>query len=315
MFGLARKSALLEYPHAPDVGTAKAGGVSASPITITLSGGSSLHEFLSFSAKLVRGFDPARKDGWCLRGPFVRVHGARTPPMNSPTPYVLPAEAACLFVYGRSSRGAGEDVYAPLVPAPGERVVVPLTVATEEKRRDVERLARLLLEQEWIFARTMPENPHCYSPRKTWGRDEDFVFAVETIRRLGYRQKYGTYWETVFAVGEHFYWTGWMPVGSTFWMNRKPLASPVQAEALVDQTFIAENARLLEIPALPDGFAGLDATITRCRHFQAGVHLFGYVAPDTDLRPPLRKRAREAPDSVAGPAAELKGVLKPTRHP
>jgi hypothetical protein len=312
MFRLPNKSNECHYTS--HVGAESAGGVSPSPITITLSGGPSLHEFLSFSAKLVRGFDPARKDGLCLRGPFVRVHGARTLPMNSPTPYVLPAEAACLYVYGRSSHGAGEDVYAPLIPVQGERVVVPLTVATDEKRRDVQRLARLLLEQEWIFARTMPENPHCYSPRKTWVRDEDFVFAVETIRRLGYRQKYGTYWETVFAVGAHFYWTGWMPVASTFWMNRKPLASPVHAEALVDQIFIAENARLLDIPELPDGFAGLDATITRSRHFQAGVHLFGYVAPDTEPRPRLRKRDGEALGSRASAWIEQKGVLKRTEN-
>lgn len=257
--------------------------MSASLITIRLSGGSNLHEFLSFSAKLVRGFDPGRKGSWRLRGPFLRVHGARTPPMNSQTPCRLPAEAACLYVYGRSSGGSSEDIHAALVPEPGGRVVLPLTVVTDEKRQAVARLGRLLLDQEWIFARTMPDNPHCYSPRKTWGRDEDFAFAVETIRRLGYRQKYGTYWETVFAIGEHFYWTGWMPVSSTFWINRKPLPAPIVAESLVDQTLIAENARVLDIPELPDGFGGLDPTITRCRHFQGGAHLFGYAAPGADL--------------------------------
>ncbi len=288
--------------------------MSASPITITLEGGAHLHEFLSFSAKLVRGFDPAREGGRCLRGPFVRVHGARTPPMNSPTPYVVPADAACLYVYGRSAHGGGNDVHVPLVHAPGEQVLLPLTTVTDEKRRDIERLGRLLQEQTWIVAATMPHNPHEYTRRQDWASDTDFVWAVEHIRRLGYRQRYANYVETVFAAGSHFHWTGWWPAERTPWFNRKPLVETAPVEDLVDQMFIAENARLLDIPELPDGFAGLDTTITRCRHFQAGVHLFGYVAPDTDLRPRLRKREHDALDPLAAAQREQKGVVKPTQN-
>jgi hypothetical protein len=47
----------------------------------------------------------------------------------------------------------------------------------------------------------------------------------------------------------------------------------------VDQTITVENARLLDIPELPDGFAGLDTTITTCPFFRFATSMFGYVAP------------------------------------
>ncbi len=48
-----------------------------------------------------------------------------------------------------------------------------------------------LLSQEWVFAKTMPANPHWYTLRKTWADDGDFVRAVEAIRAHGYRVNYG----------------------------------------------------------------------------------------------------------------------------
>jgi hypothetical protein len=72
---------------------------------------------------------------------------------------------------------------------------------------DFERLARLLQEQEWIFAKTMPENPHHYTLRRKWTDHADFVWAVETIRRHGYCQKYKKNWYRVLDVHDHFYWT------------------------------------------------------------------------------------------------------------
>lgn len=70
---------------------------------------------------------------------------------------------------------------------------------------DFERVGRLLQEQEWIFAKTMPQNPHHYTLRRRWACDEDFVWVVELIRRYGYRQKYGKSWYTQLDVGKFFY--------------------------------------------------------------------------------------------------------------
>jgi hypothetical protein len=96
---------------------------------------------------------------------------------------------------------------------------------------DFERLERLLGEQEWIFAKTMPQNPHHYTLRKKWARDEDFVWVVEIIRRHGYKTKFGRSWYTQLDVNDHFYWTMGArinnPDGSpcTILINRKSLGA------------------------------------------------------------------------------------------
>ena len=100
---------------------------------------------------------------------------------------------------------------------------------------DFDRVAKLLQQQEWIFAKTMPENPHHYTLRRKWASDAEFVWTVELIRRHGYRQKYGKSSYTVLDVGDHFYWTMGWPIGSSDWgwdrlnkagtilINRKPI--------------------------------------------------------------------------------------------
>lgn len=105
----------------------------------------------------------------------------------------------------------------------------------EERRAQEERLAALLEAAEWRFAKTMPQNPHWYTLRKTWARDDDFVWAVEQIRLRGYRSKYNGSWYTQLDVNDHFYWTMGWPIGSFDWgwdrlnaggtilINRKPL--------------------------------------------------------------------------------------------
>jgi hypothetical protein len=54
------------------------------------------------------------------------------------------------------------------------------------------------------------------------------------------------------------------------------------------QVFEALDARLLDIPELPEGFAGLPSAVTSCRPFRFGVAMFGYPHA-ADLRPRLRK--------------------------
>jgi hypothetical protein len=256
-------------------------------IQVTITGGPRLHSFPSFSVRAVCGFDPSTHGATCLRGPYLRVNGSRVPPMNTPTPYVVPEKAAALYVCGVSSGGPGCHFHAPLVHAPGEHVELPLSSAPCQA--DVERVSRLLAEQDWIFARTMPSNPHWYTVRRKWARDEDFAWVVEFIRRHGYKQRYGAGWYTVLDVNDHFYWTMGAPLPITILINRKPLAGPVSSEP-VDQTFLADDARLLPIPPLPEGFAGLPRAFTSCRMFRWGVATFGW--PATDLRPRLRKKGR-----------------------
>lgn len=98
-----------------------------------------------------------------------------------------------------------------------------------------ERAGRLLHGHPWVFAKTMAHNPHWYTLRKHWD-DAEFVFAVETLRRYGYRHRYDGRWYVQLDVNDHFYWTMGNPIGTLDWgwerlnargttlINRKPLA-------------------------------------------------------------------------------------------
>lgn len=62
-------------------------------------------------------------------------------------------------------------------------------------------------EEDWTFAKTMPDHPHWYTLRKDWPDDAAFCAAVLFIREHGtieyfYRKPF-----TVFAVDEWVYWT------------------------------------------------------------------------------------------------------------
>lgn len=84
----------------------------------------------------------------------------------------------------------------------------------------------------------MLENPHWYTLRKTWARDEDFVWVVGLIRALGQRRKFQGHWYTQLDINDHVYWTMGWPIGSldggwdrlskagTILINRKPLREP-----------------------------------------------------------------------------------------
>jgi len=71
----------------------------------------------------------------------------------------------------------------------------------------------------WIFAKTMPENPHEYTLRKNWD-SVTFDKAVTLIREFGYRTKFKGRYYTQFNVTDHFYWTMGAPVEQTILINR-----------------------------------------------------------------------------------------------
>ena len=86
----------------------------------------------------------------------------------------------------------------------------------------------LLHEQEWIFAKSMPQNPHWYTLREGWRRDEDFVAVVEGIRARGYDHRWydGKVYRQ-FNGGDGFmYWTMGAPVEETILINRKATREP-----------------------------------------------------------------------------------------
>jgi len=134
----------------------------------------------------------------------------------------------------QGAQAAGREAKKAIAAAKAAYEALPQS----DRRAHDARLAGLLENAEWRFAKTMPQNPHWYTLRQTWARDEDFVWCVEQIRALGYRTKFQGDWYTQLDVNNHFYWTMGWPIGSFDWgwgrlnkagtilINRKPLAPP-----------------------------------------------------------------------------------------
>ena len=85
---------------------------------------------------------------------------------------------------------------------------------------DLQFIGNLIEKSRWIFAKTMPQNPHYYMLRKE-SDDSEFVRFVEIIRKYGYRNKYEGYWYTQLNVNNWFYWTMGARVDITILINRK----------------------------------------------------------------------------------------------
>ncbi len=100
-----------------------------------------------------------------------------------------------------------------------------------ERWANFERMGMLLMQQQWIFAKTMAHNPHWYTLRRKWAVDADFAWTVAELRAHGYKSKFQHSWYTQVDVNDHFYWTmGGVinyPNGmaGTILINRKPLAA------------------------------------------------------------------------------------------
>jgi len=83
-----------------------------------------------------------------------------------------------------------------------------------------EDVVRALEAQRWIFAKTMPQNPHEYTLRKAWAGDVSFDDVVTFIRDHGYQRRYGRRWYTCLDVGPHRYWTMGASLSATVLINR-----------------------------------------------------------------------------------------------
>lgn len=82
---------------------------------------------------------------------------------------------------------------------------------------------RFVGDSRWIFARTMPRNPHEYTLRSECA-DEVFSAAVRYIREHGHMEEFaGKPYKALHFAG-HKYWTMGSPLEDTILINRKPLA-------------------------------------------------------------------------------------------
>ena len=80
----------------------------------------------------------------------------------------------------------------------------------------------LLLAHPWKSAtsKRYEKLPHQYTLRKQWSNDENFIWCMEYIRRVGYEKYFiGRVW-IYYDIGEHQYWDCGGPVDGVELINR-----------------------------------------------------------------------------------------------
>ncbi len=132
----------------------------------------------------------------------------------------------------------------------------------------MDRVKQNLLSADYRFAKTMPENPHWYTLRKTWDQDAAFCEAVQFIRDHGYIERYKGRPYTMFNLNGYKYWTMGAPINNkngepcTILINRAKTQEPSDYDAIAerydelfaDRDALEENAEIMSlIAARPDG--------------------------------------------------------------
>ena len=121
-----------------------------------------------------------------------------------------------------------------VAPAEAPKRNLVLRGPQPESSSDRERAERLLLSHPWKSAtsKRYEKLPHQYTLRKQWADDEDFIWCVEYIGRVGYQVRFiGRVW-TYYDVDEYQYWTMGSPVPETTLINRA-VRRPASARLVV----------------------------------------------------------------------------------
>lgn len=84
-------------------------------------------------------------------------------------------------------------------------------------------LASCLESQSWIFAKTMPNNPHFYTLKKNWQSSILFESAVIFLRQQGVKEMFRGWSYICFNFNGYKYWTMGEPISQTVLINRKQL--------------------------------------------------------------------------------------------
>ena len=112
-------------------------------------------------------------------------------------------------------------------------------------------LHQAFAQQRWIFAKTMPENPHEYTLRQHWNAAYlSFDDAVALIRGYGYPAYFKRRRYLQFNVLDAFYWTMGAPIEETILINRakidKDTPMPYDAIAEAYDAFFDDEASQAE---------------------------------------------------------------------
>ena len=84
------------------------------------------------------------------------------------------------------------------------------------------RAKKFITENKWVFAKTMPENPHEYTVKTKLNEDgkKEFEWFVQYIRDNGIPKKFNKRKYIYLEIEDKHYWTmGWRPE-ATIIINR-----------------------------------------------------------------------------------------------
>lgn len=90
--------------------------------------------------------------------------------------------------------------------APDALPPVVLKLASDEDPAEREMAEQILLSKTYKVASTMPGIPHAYTLRKNWDSQDDFIWIIDYMRKVGYQQKFGRKVYTYYDVGDYQYW-------------------------------------------------------------------------------------------------------------
>ena len=87
----------------------------------------------------------------------------------------------------------------------------------------IEDVEEAVQANEFVFAKTMPKNPHYYAVRKNWVGKMPYDDFVLLIRKYGYNENFRGWAYRLWDVIDHKYWSMGAPLALTVIINRKPL--------------------------------------------------------------------------------------------
>lgn len=97
-----------------------------------------------------------------------------------------------------------------------------------------DQCAELLLAQEYIFAKSMPQHPHSYALRKNWV-GEHFEAVVQFMRDNSYTEYFQKKPYKMFGLNGNKYWTMGAPLSQTILINRASCVNHNEYDEIADQ--------------------------------------------------------------------------------
>jgi len=84
-------------------------------------------------------------------------------------------------------------------------------------------LASTLERQFWVFAKTMPQNPHYYTRQRDWESKESFTECAHLIRKYGEKEMFRGWPYICFNFNGFKYWVMDKNPDDAVIINRKPI--------------------------------------------------------------------------------------------